>query len=1757
MAWYDLFEYENSADTYIRFEEQRRKDAEKQQRIKDYRNQYGLDEYIRGGSYGSQEQPTYGVDSMKTRDEYSYNKDTFFKNLKEPDFSKTEKIKTEKPKASFGTHLMIMQATPLPKPMKVYKYKTINIEDGAEVITPQKEIEVCGENEHNFYYLTKDGVKSVAKNECSLQKIDPDQLKEMYQTQMNKLAKKIVQSDIGKAVFKPAPEKTNMQKTKEAINWAGKQASEAGMTALAAAGEKLMAPFTWVGDRLIESGGKTTYATDKEYYEPVEIQLKNGVPDKEALKKIDKKTKMVEKITPWKRTKMLFGSIVELIEKSTEGYGSFTTAGKMEKFGRKKEGKPLKDEPYKREYNYPPGFSKETDALMQGKSKEEVAAAREEDSKRFINAVLDRPLDTKLDKSETVGRVAGEMGALVAEIMISHKITSGSSAKGIMKRLLDAGTSGSIIGFMDKLRERDAEVVDTIRNMAKESAFFFAGGEASEKLGGLVKGKSLGKKLLKGGLESVGFGAGGTLGSWPFKDEDERKLGNSVKEMAFMIGVDVGLKILTRGPGAISKALVEKLTKKAEGKFNAKFAEKDITKLIETKPKKLEPTETLAKKLESKAAATKSSRVMTAEEAKASKIFAKTGVEGTATKRIAKKAEEKIETKATETLAKKLESKAAATKSSRVMTAEEVKKAGLVSKTGVKRADLYPKKLEPKAKAEKSIRTESQKKRISKVIEAKESKALSRTEFEKKYKLDTPIKKIPVKERTAEANKRYKKLVNDIGGEIVKREGTKDIKQIFESYDKKYKLTGEGQKVNIKYTLSGDSRYARLETRGKTTNILLNPEKSIYEQVAGLRHEIEHMLDKRAGYTKVTKKVTGAKTIADYMSKPGHHQKYKNFEIEYLQNIYNKESGTKPIENVLAQKEEMSAYGTGTKFSKQKIKKTNNQNFTEATNLPVYIEPKKTLGQKVKDKFKQLYTTGVNNRHGLDATGKYVKYTSQNYTRHHATAEYITIKKMVGRDGKPIGKSVKDIVMAPKGLQAEWESYLLHLNHMAGLKQGKPVLGAPGGGALPGSKTKEAIKKYETMYPEFKKQVKEVQQFFQDFGQEWLVDGGIITQKEFDSMRFLNKNYVPKYRELEKVMSLAKGLHIVGASKGIKKSVGGVDQLKPLTESIPQYVESIVRVVRKNQVHQELANAIANNPIEMQKYAEFVDVSKITNKTLKAKISSLLEKGDLDNKVMSLSETLIEDAAIKGRWAVAFDQGKPILMKINDESIWKALKTMHKTEASGIEVLLDAINKNFSNKVKGVTTHYNPLFPIGNICRDVPTGYIYGSNNNPITYTTNLFRAFGNVMKDTLKNFNIGKGSQNELFQQYKGLGGPGSNITKIEEKLAENGWQKAVDTIFSTLNWFGSVTETVPRLAEFKYVMEKGMKKGKYEEQLIQEALYKSGDITVNFSRGGTVSKQVEKVAIYTNAGIQGVDKFVRSMITEGVAKGNFAPIIKAFGVMTVPSLALHWMSSNIFDQDEYRAIPDYVKDNNYVVPVGDQTWLKIPKNREVGFIFSTVFERMLRYLDGEEDAFKNIGDAAKQTMLNSISGYIEGGIFWPTLNIKGGGNKDFFGNSIEPEWMQGTRSKRYITKENTSYISKKAGPLLEKLNLSPAQADYLIDSYLGWIGDVYLSFNERNKDIGLLERAQKITHRTYQEYGQKATSEYYEKLESLDKQINDLEQNSGLYEYKQQLKDMDYSNKEIGERVKNHMSGVYYTLEDLKEERKKLKQDWKERSE
>lgn len=1728
MSWVDLFRYENAIDNFMRLEKEKEKkwleeqeNKEIKTKAKELEARYTAKPLPLPLPGDDNEQPDYGVDAMYNREQYQYNRDMFFKNIKEPDFGKIETVKSIRPKASFGTQLMMVDATPLPKPMKIYKYKAIDQENGAEIVTQQKEIEVYGENEHNYYYLTKDGIQTIAKNECSLQKIDKETLEQMYQSQMNKLAKNIVQSGLGNQTFTAGSELdkvpesnykgdstigkflaakgTTQLKMDKAMAKAGRelpgflqQAGEMGKTAVTAFGDKLSAPLQFITDKIIETSGKTTYANENEYYEPIEIPLKNGVPDKEALKKVDEKAKKVKKIKPIDRVKSTFGSIVEVLDKSLEGQGNLTTAGQMEKLGKKKRGEPLKKEPYKREYNYPKGWSKETDAMMAGKGKEEIAAAREEDKKRLINSVLGRDLNTELDRSEQVGQIAGEMGAMIAEIIVANKISGVTGAKGTLKKVVDAATSGTMIGVMDKLKEKDSTLVDMIRAASKETAFFLTGEWASTKAGKYVfpNAKRLATKGLREGAKSLAFAIGGKAGSIPFEDE-KLTLGGTVKEIAYMAAMDMGLKVLTKSPGAIKALKGKKLeTKAAEVKTPDVVDETKIAKAIEKK-KKLAPI-------------------------------------------VKSKVEPKLETP----------------KKSRIMTPEEIKQSGVYDIEGLE----TPKTMKPKAKATTS-------------------------EFKKKYQLDTPIKGIPKKELAKEANKRYEQLTTDIGDSIIKKYKSDNPRTIFTKYNKKYNLT-EG-KVSIKKTLSSPNDYARIEWRDGGITILLNPDKPIQQQIAGMRHEIEHQLDKAAGYTVTPGKKTRSVTIADYMSKPGHHQKYKNFEIEYLEKIYNDEMSqglqkklssinkkltgktklTKTkmaqlkeekliIQNTLAKRQQMAGFDEGGTFAQSNMSPVNRE-ITTAANLPDYVPPQKSLKERVKDKFEGYYHIWLNNKQGLDKTGKMVKYTSQNYSKHHATAEHVILKEMVGRDGNKIGKSVKDIILAPKGMQDEFEAYLLHLNHMAGMKQGKPVLATPDGKVMSGEAAKKAIAEYERRFPEFKNQVKEVQQFFQDFGQEWLVDGGLITQKEFDSMRFLNRNYVPKQRDIDKGMQAVKGLYLIGAGKGVKRATGGVEKLKPLTQSVPNYVEGVIRAQRRNLVHQELVNTILENPEAMQKYAQIVDVSKMTNKPLKSRLNALLEKGTLDDKVMALSETLIADSSVKGKFAVAFDKGKPILLKINDDSLYKALETMHKSEVSSVDAILDTINEKLSNKVKGAITYYNPLFGIFQAARDIPQAYIAGSNHNPLTYTKNLFKAFSEIIDETL----LG-GSKDPLTKMYYGLGGPGSNITKVEKSLSKNGWQKTMDTIFSTLNWFGSVTETAPRLAEFRYVMEKGMKQGSYDERLIQEALYKSGDITVNFSRGGSAAKKFDKVAIYTNAGLQGVDKFVRTMITEGVAKGNFAPILKAFGAMTIPSMALHWMNSNIFDGEEYRAIPDYVKDNNYVIPVGDSTYLKIPKNRETAFLFSTTFERMLRYIEGDEDAFKGYFKAARQSIATPVDEYLGLGVLKPISNIVMGGNKDFFGNPIEPQHMVGKRSKRYISTEKTSYMSKMAGPALELIGLSPAQADYLIDSWCGIIGDVYLNFNDKNKELDLWDRVAKITNKTFKNEGQKATSEYYDELDKLTIEINDLEASSGVADYKKQLRDMGYSENQIKEKARQELGGDATYLEELKERRKQLQEDWENRN-
>jgi hypothetical protein len=1649
MSWWDVYTYENEADKYINLERKRRQDLLGTKGL-------GLaaseEAYNEAYTPMEENKPEFGLEDFTDEQQYRYNRSKFFKGLKEPSFGKIERVSTIKPKASFGQQLALMGAMPLTQPMKVYKFKTIDQETGAEVITNQKEIEVLAENEHNYYYLTKAGIQSVAKNETSMQKLDEKQLKQRFMKQINESSKKMARLYGGSnAQFKAAPDTTLMEDIEAGFGEAGNILKSFGV----GFADVLTSPIKWISDKMVEE--EDGYL--QEFNQDMNIKLPIGASEAQVKKAFAKRD--------------------AALKKAKKG-------------------------------NYPKGFSAETDAMAAGKSKEEIAAARELDKKHTINIMLGRDKDTEISTGETIGNIAGEVIGNIATMVTTGVLGKAASAPAKAKwakALIDAVVTGGGMGILEKIKEKDAEAIDYVRSMAENTLFFGAGAKASKTVGkalgetvgrGFKAGaKRVGKQMLKGGS----FGAAGNLSS-SLVSEEENTPGKFAIDTVSGMMLDAVMSAVTGGKG---------------GKLN---------------------------------------------------------------------------------------------------------------KTALKKLKI----------SEKSLKLKG-----AKTIAPAEVKVTDRVSFDRKYGLDTKLKG---KDKDKVANEKMKNIINDVGDVVIKKAGSENPKAIMTYYKKKYDLKG---KLQVEKTLQGDNEFARIEyktnVKGNKIVVKVNPDKTPKEQAAALRHEIEHLIDLKAGFKPTTtgKRLGSAKTLRDYMSSPGHHEKYKNFEIEYLEKAYLDETIPKTlkatetkavsdIDNRIKALEEVASTPGISETDRQSVqatikslkarqsvpakslsalpaentiyqqsinnritniqktlknpnlssgeKKTLNESLirlqreqatrirmsqpetssiqdmditiadpriSRATNLPVYETPKKTLNDKLNEAVEFAYSSFINRQYHVDKLGNKVKMTSQNYSKYHGQVEYITTQKLVGKDGKEIGKGLADTIVTKNSrTQAEFESYLYHKSHIKRMYQGKPLLMGENGEPIPVAEAKEIVAKYEQAFPEFKKRSKDVYQFFDDMLSEYGLDGDLISKKEYKAMRFTNPEFVPSYRDIESGGVLEGPVKITGGSKGVQRAKGGRETILPLMQSAPLYVKKLVSAYKRNRLHQEILEAVLNNPEKMRKYVEVVDTKKARKSVLEAVKAFGKENENVspDEVMNRLDNMLISDSKTKGNYMITLLKGEPVIMKVNDKNLFKTLNKMQRFEMTNEKQILQFFNKYVTNTFKGVITTYNPLFAIRNIARDVPTAYIQGSIHNPVKFVSSMVNS----------SFDILRG--NELYKQFVALGGKSANITKIEHALInpENKTLRAkmknfVSKSLDTLNILGSLSETLPRYNEFKYTYKKGLKEGKAVRDVLEEAIYNSGEVTVNFSRGGSFTKIADTFIPYLNAGTQGVDRWARSLISEGIAKGNFKPLIKSLGIITIPTLAVQTFNK-LYDDEAYSKVPDFIKDHNYVLPVGDGAYIKIPKTREAGFLFSTMFEKIVDYIDGDKQAFNSLPDAFKRSMFNPVSELGTTDIRQPVMNIAAGGNKDYFGNNIEPmsAKLSGV-SKRYITKDDTSYISKTFAPALESMGLSPAQADYLIKSYTGVIGEFLMSFNDRaaqDKSGQLL----KLTHFYTKPVADEDKADY-EAQQEAKQNVADFEAERGITDLRKQLKEQGFSRSDIDYEVEKSLGPEYDYYLSLKDKRKELSDD------
>lgn len=865
-----------------------------------------------------------------------------------------------------------------------------------------------------------------------------------------------------------------------------------------------------------------------------------------------------------------------------------------------------------------------------------------------------------------------------------------------------------------------------------------------------------------------------------------------------------------------------------------------------------------------------------------------------------------------------------------------------------------------------------------------------------------------------------------------------------------------------------------------------------YEKALNYRDEILDSLDKRNAYTK-EHGINGTFTEAKATTVEGAKRPTKRL--------------GKKAETVKPQETAKTSNGGGDLPKGGKIEKVGEFEVVgggKGVETTTPTETKLSFIEQLKKTLRNGRRDLINSEAGLERMDKVAKQTKiqeKSYMTRNAKGQagYILNKKLVDRQGKEIGKSLSEVLggkieyngktydspFKDKTTAKLFDEYMFELHNTYRAPQGKNIYGGrdyveevdqiiKNYPALTGEKdrllkwlndtdgttSKEQRKaleerlrnKYENFddvikdlnkyraaksqanvdrilkeHPEFAKVTEEMDKWWGSFTDEYLVKSGIISAKDVKKFKEIYPHYVPTFRD----MGEAAGKESKNAATLIKKATGsGKRQLLTVPEQYAHQIDRIVIAARRNELNQEIINTISKDPAGMKAFGAIQDG--------KGKLTYDFSNGDLDDFITTLDDISLNQIKSGKNTITAVFNGEKVTANISDE-VAKSLEAMSNIQDTN---LLVKVGKTITNPMKFTITGGNPVFFVSNMMRDLPTLYIQ-SNHGFFKTTTGLVKATKEVF------------TNGEKYKMYKALGGAESGYYMrgkgFETTASTRGVIKRVQEVMSFL---GEKGEAIPRLAEFINTLEKTGDAYK--------ALRDAAESTVDFSRRGSsdVAKALDAWTLYLNAGLQGLDKFART-----VAAHPVRTLGRSATMLGIPYMALTALNQ---DNPYYQELTERVKQNNFLIPnlAGEKdedgnckTFVKVPLNREYGTVFATSLYCALKAARGEDDSWEGFRETFEENFLPNNP--FTDNILAPLLiNIPQ--NKDFAGRSIIPNSLKDASPENqydYSTSEFAKLISKgmnripvKDVPIVKYLQ-SPKLVDYILDSYTGYYGQVLQS--------------------------------------------------------------------------------------------------------
>ncbi|GIN38373.1 LPD38 domain-containing protein [Heyndrickxia oleronia] len=722
-------------------------------------------------------------------------------------------------------------------------------------------------------------------------------------------------------------------------------------------------------------------------------------------------------------------------------------------------------------------------------------------------------------------------------------------------------------------------------------------------------------------------------------------------------------------------------------------------------------------------------------------------------------------------------------------------------------------------------------------------------------------------------------------------------------------------------------------------------------------------------------------------------------------------------------------------------------------------------------------------------------------------SKQILTENMVNKNGDVVGKSLKDVaVQIPKGKLKNFEDYLINKHAITRMERGEKVF--PDEWQMNAQKSASKVAEYEQLHPEFKQIANDYYEFNKQLGQTWLVDTGMISQKQWDQYLEANPYYTPMNRIFKEI---EKSSFSNGAKKGfsnqsnpIKKATGSQRKIVSPMESTIEHADNYIKSAKRNEVMQSLVRNIEKDPEAFKGIAEIVPTKETPSDIIES-----LHKDGVEGLLENFNSAFNQKTDLnKGNVVYGLIDGNKVHVKVHDPQLLEALTNLQpKAQHSVVKAV-----GNVTRVMKNLTTGINPVFSLTrNIWRDIPTAYVNSkTTHNPITFAKDLVSSI------------ISVGKNDELYRSFKAVGGGhsspiSSDINLLAQSkrsiLPQKGLRPLLGKGLGAIENLNNMIEAAPRLAEFKRITKNDMS---YDAKM--KGLYEANDVTVNFNRRGNFTKELDAFIPYMNAAVQGINKTYRSFKDQPLLTA-----IKGFSAITIPTVVLYAINHN---NPEYNKLSNNVKDNNFLIPNGDGTFTKIPKPMELGPIFGSGVERVLRqWNDQDPEAFAKFGKTVLDNFLPPART-----ILHPAL-VDTTANKNYAGIPIVPGDLENL-SPRYQYDSKTSEVSKKIGDIF---NLSPKKLDYLAKSYGGVIAELGIPATTKNATIGNTLK-QKVTADPV--FTNDILNNFYDKKTKLDRAQADYS--------KQGVK-----TKELNDDLRKEFNKTSREISDIRKEIKAIQID------